>query len=197
MSELLKRLAYLVSGWTCVGLVYCGSLLLQGKPTLINYSQIDLLIPFNYHVVWIYLSFFVIIPFGFFYAPYTKVRWMCFSFIAIAFITGLCFIIYPTVIMVPPVDTSFSLSSKVYQQLIEFDVNQNCFPSLHVSLTTIVVWGVLNIKHPIITIVMIIWGTMICLSIIQLRRHVFMDLVGGITLAIILGWLIQCWLKKH
>lgn len=57
MSELLKRLAYLVSGWTCVGLVYCGSLLLQGKPTLINYSQIDLLIPFNYHVVWIYLFF--------------------------------------------------------------------------------------------------------------------------------------------
>lgn len=190
MISFVKRLAYLIAGWLFIGIVYSGSVYFQYNPTLLTYSFIDLAIPFSEHAVWTYLSFFLIIPFCFFCAPYANVRWMSLSFIGCGLIAGICFIAFPTMLDYNAITTP-SVSTILYNQVVATDVELNCFPSLHVALTVLVVWGTLSCHYPKRSILLILWGIAICLSIIQLRRHVFIDLVAGLLLAISVGCMVR------
>lgn len=195
LKQRINRMAYLLLGWGCVGVVYHSSDYLQRTGTVLQPSVIDNLISFTPHAVWPYLSFFVIIPLGYLCAPYTRVRWMSLSFIVISLIAGICYLLFPTTLDYP-MDTGTSISSWLLNQLVQFDSTQNCFPSLHVALTLIVVWGCSDIKHPWRTTFFILWGLAICLSIIQLRRHLFIDFIGGAILALSIGYMLQYWLHK-
>lgn len=190
LSTQLARLIYLIVGWSCIGIVYNGTTYLQGTPTVLEPSCIDELIAFSPHGIWLYLSFFLIIPLSFFYAPYSHVRWMSICFIAAALLAGICYLIYPTT-MVFPVDTGSSFSSWLLAHLMEVDIKANCCPSLHVTLTIIVVCGCLNTKRPIRSSLLVLWGVGICFSIVQLRRHVFVDFIGGIIMALLVGYSVR------
>lgn len=194
LRNILSRLIYLLVGWCSIGAVYNGSIYLQGSPVVLQPSIIDQLIPFSPHAIWLYLSFFLIIPICFFYAPYTHVRWMSLCFISSALLAGICYLVFPTT-MVFPIDSGTSISSWLLAKLISIDITQNCCPSLHVTLTAIVVWGCINWQKPIRTLLLILWGIAICFSIIQLRRHVFIDFIGGALLAVIVGYTMQYILK--
>lgn len=184
LKQMMNRLAYLLLGWGVVGVTYYTSSYLQNAGTVLQPSMIDHLIFFTPHAVWLYLSFFLIIPLAYFYAPYERIRWMSCSFIIISIIAGLCHLFFPTTLDYP-IDTGTSLSSWLLNELIRVDSSQNCFPSLHVALTMIVVWGCIDSKHPWRTTFFILWGFGICFSIIQLRRHIFIDFIGGAVLALL------------
>lgn len=190
MKHFFMRLFYLLAGWGFVGLIYNRSAYFQSSPTILHPSLIDQLIPFNPHGIWLYLSFFILIPICFFYAPYYNVRWMSICFIVTSFFAGIIYLLCPTT-MIFPIDTGTTLSSQLLISLIEIDTTTNCFPSLHVALTLIVVWGCFNLKKPIRTSLLILWGIGICFSTIQLRRHVFIDFIGGALLALIVGYAIR------
>lgn len=194
MKYMLIRLVYLLVGWSVVGMIYRGSSHLQGEPTLLTPSFIDEWIVFTPHAVWFYLSFFLIIPYCFFIAPYKRLAWMCLCFIASGCLAGLFYIIFPTTVTCPA-DTTWSFASSwLLEKLIQVDVPVNCFPSLHVALTVIVIWGCIEADHPIRNLLLILWGIAIAFSIIQLRRHLFIDFIGGAILAIAVGWLVRYWL---
>lgn len=194
MGEVVKRLGYLILGWLSVGVVYYGSVYLQQDPILLGYSLVDKSIPFTEHAVWPYLSFFLIIPYCFLSAPYSNIRWMSFSFIGCGLIAGICFVTYPTMVdfaATPPI----SVSSFLYHKVLISDVNVNCLPSLHVALTVVAIWGAVNFSHKLRSLGLVLWGILICLSIIQLRRHVFIDLVAGLMLAWVVGYGMRMWLN--
>ena len=195
MRTILARLTYLLVGWLSIGFVYNGTAYLSITATVLEPSFIDTLIPFSPHAVWLYLSFFLIIPFCFFYAPYSRVRWMSICFIVTALVAGVCYLILPTT-MIFPIDTGTSISSLVLRQLITIDVTQNCCPSLHVALTMIVIWGCLDKQKLIVSLLLILWGTGICFSIIQLKRHLFIDFIGGGVLALLVGYSVQYVLSR-
>ena len=190
MNNITYRLTHLFIAWGTVGLIYETSSLLQNEATILHPSIVDQLIVFSPHAIWPYLSFFIIIPLSFLYAPLSNIRWMSLSFILASFIAGLIYITFPTT-MNPQIDYGTSISSQLLSQLISIDTSNNCLPSLHVALTIIVVWGYIQKKHPIKSLLFIIWGIVICFSILQLARHLFIDLITGAILAIIVSLFIQ------
>lgn len=98
--------------------------------------------------------------------------------------------------MIYPVDNGSSVSSWLLAKLIEIDDSVNCFPSLHVTLTSLAIWGALNKFHSLRNKILLLWGMTIVLSIIQLRRHLFIDFIGGIVLALVAGWSVRYGFKR-
>lgn len=195
MSNIFIRIIYLLISWGCIGLVYSGNAYLDKTATILEPSMIDVLIPFSSHAVWLYLSFFLIIPICFLYAPCSKVCWMSICFVVIAIIAGGCYFFYPTYI-ISPIDTGTSLSSYLLTQLMTIDVPRNCCPSLHVALTVIVIWGCLNKQNRISNFLLVLWGVGICFSVLQLKRHFFIDFIAGGVLALCVGYSVQYVLNR-
>lgn len=195
MKHFWMRCVYLFTSWGIVGMAYHGSAYLQHEPSLLSPSIIDKWIEFTPHAIWAYLSFFLIIPICFFIAPYRRLGWMSGCFVLSGILAALCYLIFPTT-MIYPVDNGSSISSWLLVKLIEIDDPVNCFPSLHVTLTSLAIWGALNKFHPLRNIILLLWGMTIVLSIIQLRRHLFIDFIGGTVLALIAGWSVQYGFKR-
>ena len=195
LISIAKRLAYLMVGWLFVGANYSLAPYFQTDPVKLTPSFIDHAIPFSEHAAWAYLSFFIIIPICFLCASYKNVRWMSFSFMGSGLLAGICFVVFPTMIEYVAVTTP-SISTDLYNKIVAADVELNCFPSLHVALTVIVVWGAINKQHWLRTILLMIWGVVICISIIQLRRHLFLDLMGRFLLAVGVGIIVRYCLNK-
>lgn len=196
MKYILIRWVYLFFGWMIVGIAYRGSTYWQGEPILLSPSTIDEWISFTPHAIWSYLSFFLIIPYCFLVAPYPRLRWMCCCFILSGCLASLCYLIFPTTISYPTTLNGTSVSLWLLEKLITIDVPVNCFPSLHVTLTLIVIWGCFDTNHPLRNTLLILWGIVIAFSIIQLRRHLFIDFIGGVILALMVGWLVRYWLNR-
>lgn len=180
------RAGQLLMGWGFVGVIYHLTDNLQGAGQVITPSWIDNEIPFSATAIWAYLSFFLIIPAGFFLAPLNAVRWLARSMQWSALGAGAVYLLWPTTI-VPPIDSGQGIASRLLQQLVAVDSAQNCFPSLHIALTLLAVWAIAKSRRLMTTIVFILWGVAIAFSILQLKRHLFIDLVGGVILALVAG----------
>ncbi|MCO6516904.1 MAG: phosphatase PAP2 family protein, partial [Snodgrassella sp.] len=113
--------------------------------------------------------------------------WMSACFMLSGLMAALCYLFFPTT-MDFPVDTGNSASSWLLSRLIDIDVPVNCFPSLHVTLTMLAIWGSFDRNHPLRNIILVLWGMAIAFSIIQLRRHLFIDFMGGMVLALMVGY---------
>ncbi|MCZ9165655.1 phosphatase PAP2 family protein [Escherichia albertii] len=75
------------------------------------------------------------------------------------------------------------------KRAIAIDSSQNCFPSLHAALTLLAVWAIAKKDNRWLTLMSVVWAIAIAFSILQLRRHLFIDLVGGALLASGCGWI--------
>lgn len=194
MRIMVFRLWQLLLGWGCVGVIYSLADRLQGAGRVITPSWIDNMIPFSASAIWAYLSFFLIIPLGYFLTPVSAVRWLTRSMQLSALGAGAIYLLWPTTLIAPD-DIGHGMASTLLNGLMAVDSTQNCLPSLHVTLTMLAVWSVAKSRYKVITLIFIIWGITIAFSILQLKRHLFIDLVGGIVLACSAGVLAQ-WMTK-
>ena len=184
------RAGQLLLGWGFVGVIYHLTDNLQGTGQVIAPSWIDNKIPFSASAIWAYLSFFLIIPAGYFLAPLNAVRWLARSMQLAALGAGLIYLLWPTTVDTPP-DSGLGIESMLLKQLVAVDSAQNCFPSLHIALTLLAVWAIAKSRRNLMTLVFILWGGTIAFSILQLKRHLFIDLVGGVVLALAAGVLVS------
>ncbi|CAI0744070.1 PAP2 superfamily [Serratia entomophila] len=190
MKTLPYRLWQMLLGWGLVGVIYTCTDRLQGAGALIPPSTIDRWIPFNPAAIWLYLSFFIIIPFGYLLAPVGRVRWLAAAMQLTALSAGAVYLLWPTT-MTYPADGGTGLSSRLLAALSAVDSRQNCLPSLHMALTVLAVWALSDRRRKLRTALFILWALAIAFSILQLRRHLLIDLVSGALLALFVGWLVQ------
>lgn len=190
MNSGFYRAGQLLLGWGVVGVIYHLTDNLQGAGQVITPSWIDNLIPFSTSAIWAYLSFFLIVPAGYFLAPLTAVRWLTRSMQLTAVGAGIVYLLWPTTLVTPP-DIGQGIESMLLKQLISVDSAQNCFPSLHVALTFLAVWAIARSRQHLLTLAFILWGGVIAFSILQLKRHLFIDLIGGVVLALGAGMLVS------
>ncbi|MEB3766849.1 phosphatase PAP2 family protein [Acinetobacter sp. MD2] len=195
MNKRSYRLIHLLIGWGTVGFIYQFNSLLQAKATLLHPSKIDQLIPFTPYAIWPYLSFFIIIPVSFLSAPLHRVRWMAVCFMLTSLIAGSIYLFFPTS-MLSAAPIGSSIHAQLLGALMSVDTENNCLPSLHVALTLIVVLGYINQKQKVKSILMALWGGVICLSVLFLKRHLFLDLVSGACLATVVGAGVYYGLKR-
>lgn len=199
----LFRLWRMLLGWGTVGLVYSVSDRLQGQGLVMPPGLIDRKITFTPDAVWLYLSFFLVVPLAYMLTPTHRVLWLSRSMSLSAVIAGAVYLMYPTT-MIYPLDQGLTLSSRLLVMLTAVDSAQNCLPSLHMTLMTLAVWGVSHLNRTPVTILYTAWVIAIAFSTLQLRRHQIADLVSGALLAMASGWLIylfrsikQNWNKRR
>lgn len=195
MSNLLRRLKQMLFGWGTVGVIYNFSDRLQGEGCQLTPSVIDNLIPFSPSAVWLYLSFFLVVPLGYLSTPLSHLRWLARSMQLSALAAGVFYLLWPTTMQYPPFVQS-GVSAGALNGLIAIDSSQNCYPSLHAALTLLTVWAIAKKGNRWLTLMSVVWAIAIAFSILQLRRHLFIDLVGGVMLALICGW-IAAWLDMR
>jgi len=196
MKNGFYRAGQLLLGWGTVGVIYHLTDNLQGAGQVITPSWIDNKIPFSASAIWAYLSFFLIIPASYFLVPLTAVRWLTRSMQLTAAGAGLVYLLWPTT-LVTPQDSGQSMASVLLRQLISVDSAQNCFPSLHVALTLLAVWAIAKSRRHWLTLAFILWGSVIAFSILQLKRHLFIDLIGGVVLALGMGMLVSGLMRRQ
>ncbi|MBD2810619.1 inositol phosphorylceramide synthase [Xenorhabdus sp. Vera] len=196
MNWRIERLGYrllcCLLGWGLVGIVYkftADYFLMTNsyvQVTVLPLSVIDEWIVFSSSGVWFYLSFFLFVPLVYLLCPLSRIRWLMLAMQGCALFSGFIYLIYPTTLDYPPV-TDDSLADRVLKHLISIDSSQNCLPSLHASLTALSVYAFWQTKEKVWRLLWLTWGVLICFSIIQLRRHLFIDLMAGILTAIVIG----------
>ena len=184
-----KRLLYLLAGWGSVGLVYFSSDLLQGQGVLLPETALDRAIPYTDAAIWLYLSFFLLIPYVYLAADAPRVRWLARAMALSALACGVVFLLYPTTLAYPPVGGGSAWSTQALRLLQAADSAQNCLPSLHGALTLLCVWALCDKRHLLRSVLTVLLGVAICYAIIALRRHVSIDLAAGLFVGIAGGML--------
>ena len=183
------RLLHLLAGWGSVGLVYFSSDLLQGQGVLLPETALDRAIPYTDAAIWLYLSFFVLIPYAYLAADAARVRWLARAMALSALMCGVIFLLYPTTLAYPPVGEGGAWSTQALRLLQAADSAQNCLPSLHGALTLLCVWALCDRRHRLRSALAVVLGVAICYAIIALRRHVSIDLAAGLAVGVAGGML--------
>lgn len=196
MSPFATRLRHMVLGWCAVGLVYgtCGAL--QGAGTVVPETALDRAIPFSAAGIWLYLSFFALIPLAYLLADARRLPWLERSMQACALVSGAVFLAWPTTLHYPPLADG-SLPASVQHLLISLDSSQNCLPSLHGALTLLSVWALAEARRPVRTLLAAAWGVGVLYATIQTRRHVALDLSAGVTVGLLCGLAIRHFLNRR
>lgn len=136
---------------------------------LLQPSAVDRAIPFLPWTIAIYLSQFVLL----FLALRRERGWRIYISIAIATLVSCAvFLFYPTTIARPPVNNT------AFDALWLFDVPENCFPSLHVSLALIAAYYWQRWFA-------VVWAIAIAVSTMTTKQHYFVDMAGGVAVALI------------
>lgn len=190
-SPLSKLTAGAIVGITC-SVMYQ---LLQHFPARAAHLRADCWswqkIPFSELWLWPYLSMFVIVGCAWLALPDKgSTRRFSLCFLGTGMIAWVCFYFWPTSCLRPSPE---SLSAP-YRLLVFFDAPSNCLPCLHSAFTllsSVVLYrrNSQRLHAPVLQVLLILWVTLITLSIVGLRQHTGMDVVAGLLLGGCAAWI--------
>ena len=191
---IFQRLMCLLSGWGSIVVIYVlTSSKDQTSAFMLQPSAIDRWFRFDPNAIWLYVSFFALVPVSYLLCAEERTAWLTRAMQLSALGAGLIFVLWPTTMVFPEV-TQTGFSASMLQLLMHYDSLHNCLPSLHVTLTVLAVWALWDLQRPFRTIFFGAWGVAITISILQLYRHQFIDLICGAILAICAGLLTKAFL---
>ena len=175
----------MAAGWGAIGVVYTISGLRGAEVAyVLTPSAIDLWFTFSPSAIWAYMSFFLFVPLGFYCTPPNRVKWLCSVMAVSALGAGIVFATFPTTMTVPAV-TQEGLSAEALKLLMRYDAVVNCLPSLHVTLTTLVLVSLWETGRLWRNALVTTWAAVIAISILPLHRHQFVDFLAGLALAML------------
>lgn len=175
-----NRFWMLLLGCIVFDVLYLG---LGGHPLRVVHSApvllLDDMLPFVSSSIYIYLSQFVFLWLGFWFASNDQERSRCYySYLFASLIATVVFIIYPTTM--PSLDAGSSYSI-LFEMLYKIDVPYNCLPSLHTALAIIAAYHLSH--HKKVGKVSFIWAALIIISTLTTKQHTILDVIAGIVLS--------------
>lgn len=189
------RFFYLLIGWLSSCIIYVATGAVTRNAWIIPESAVENYIPYSPYGIWLYISFYIYIPYTFFTAEASKIKLLSWVFIISGIISGILFLLVPTSMVFPDYKTD-GISAFVLNFIAENDTPQNCFPSMHGSLITICTLANWNRKRKIRSYACVLLVILMYYSIIQVRRHLFIDLMAGAGLGVLV-WVICSRIWKH
>lgn len=190
-----NRLTKLCIGWLTAGIIYVLSGFITRAAWIVPETYIDTFIPFDPAGIWLYLAFYIYIPYVFIVADAARVNPMALAFVISAVISGIVFMIIPSSIVYPKVQSD-GYSTLILNFVMQTDTPQNCLPSLHGSLLTICTMAVWDERKRIRNVACLLMTLFMYYAIIQVRRHVFIDLASGIGTGVF-TYLISYYIINH
>jgi membrane-associated phospholipid phosphatase len=184
VMEFKQRIMSMLIGWCAVGIIYGSTRFIPGKHWVIPELWLDQQIPFSTQGIWLYLSFFVVVHFTFLSAPLANFIPLMNAILASAVISGLVFVIFPTTLVYPEVNQQ-TFADQLFYWLLWIDTTQNCLPSLHAALTVVCLLALWNNQKIFLSLIYLVISLAIGFSIIQLRRHLSLDVAAGILVGIL------------
>ncbi len=186
-----KKWLWAATGYTLFCLLYSltGNVLLR-TPVQLAPSRLDDLIPFMDWTIWIYHSQLFFLMFSVYAIKHAgNLNQIFYSMALASLLSFSIFMLYPTTI--PRLaQTKDGLTAEAFAFLYAIDSAANCFPSLHVSLAVLAATGVLR-ERKNLSVFVILWALFITLSTMTTKQHYFIDLMGGLAVAIICRILIS------
>jgi membrane-associated phospholipid phosphatase len=153
-------------------------------PVMLAPSDIDAKIPFAAWTIWLYHSQFFFLALNIHWIKKVEnLRHVFYSMALASLLSFLIFTVYPTTLP-RSFATDSGLTAKAFAFLYALDSAANCFPSLHVSLAWLAAIGVLR-ESKTIGALMMLWALAITLSTLTTKQHYFVDVIGGLLLAIL------------
>lgn len=167
--------------------------------TALTPGLIDQILIFNHNWTIIYLSLFIFLGFGSFSLSTLKdFNHYLYLFAGVYSTALFIFFFFPTQISRP----NSEVNNFLYNELIKNDLPYNAFPSLHASFCIITCFVFfrnsksLYFKNIYRTFI-VIWAALILFSILKIKQHYLIDIVGGIVNAIIWIWIIYFCFRKE
>jgi membrane-associated phospholipid phosphatase len=170
--------------WGTVGFIYGTTRFMPGERWIIPETRLDLAIPFNASGIWMYLAFFLFVPWAFLSSPAARVPALRGAIQLSALISGIIFILFPTSLNYPTLFEP-SIHASALELLLAIDTAQNCLPSLHAALTSIALASLWQPGHYGRNFCYLAIAIAIGFSIIQLRRHLLIDVTAGIIVGLV------------
>lgn len=129
---------------------------------------------------------FILVPLAYLRCPPQRQYALAAAMQCCAAAAWLCFMLFPTALAAYPAPDPGTISGWLLHGLMQVDSPQNCLPSLHAALTLLCVHALYRdgsqTRTRAYNLALWLWGGLIALSIIVLRRHLFIDLIAGLLL---------------
>jgi len=171
----------LVAYWS--GGYFAINLLSQGREFSIMHSVVDRWIPFVPQWIYIYMAIYLVI-----FSPllivkdFTTFRRLVMAYVFVFSVSFLVFLIYP-VKMIRPLIASQDFSARMVAVLYSVDKPYNCFPSIHVSAIFLAALVCLRVRWKT-GIFILISSIMISVAALYTKQHYFVDILGGVVVAL-------------
>lgn len=185
MNALLQeRLRQMAWGWGCVGLAYGLAGCLPGPGLALAETAIDRAVSFDPRGVWLYLSFFLLVPAAYLFSEPARLAWLRRAMQGCAWVAGILFVAFPSTLVYPAV-IGTGWSEETLRFVVAHDSARNCLPSLHAALTVLAMLALLDRKRPWRSSAVLLWSGLILHAILQTRRHLAVDVSAGLLLGVI------------
>ena len=159
------------------------------QPTLLPMSWVDQNTPFSPWTVLIYVSEYVYFAFVYILLKEEdNINHYLYSYFFAQMVACFVFFFYPVAypreLFPIPTDLPMWLQN-VWTWLRKTDAPTNCLPSLHVASVYLSSFAFITDKQPKLFWGFFIWATLITISTLTTKQHYLVDIVTGITLAIV------------
>jgi len=159
------------------------------QPTTLSPTALDRAVPFLDWTIWIYYSYavFLLLPFVACRDDRRAVR-LLYTLMANSILAALIFLVWPTSGLAQS-PTSGGLTGLLWSMLLAVDRPSNLFPSLHIANTCTCAVALGHERRW--RLVALVWPLSIAVSTLTTKQHLFVDLVGGMALAVFSAWLVR------
>lgn len=165
------------------------------EPKLLPLTPIDDFFGFHPWTVWIYISDYFLMFCPPFFIKKREVVERLIKAVVINFLLHFpIFFLIPTTMIRPPL-VEENLTNTVFHFMRLIDTPVNCFPSQHVSLCFVMAMVFLNYKKKI-GVLFLVWAVLISLSTMTTKQHYMWDVLGGLTVALIIYIVVFCRAKQ-
>lgn len=168
---------------------FCALYIFTGRVHLLEPAPlprwaIDRLIPFIGWTVWIYHTQFFFLLFGVWAIRQTaNISRTLYAMAMASALSFAVFLVYPMTLPRTAM-ASDAVTAQAFAWLYAIDPATNCFPSLHVALAALTALGVAS-QSKRLGAAAIMWAALLGLSTLTTRQHYFVDVIGGLCVAVI------------
>jgi membrane-associated phospholipid phosphatase len=149
------------------------------------YFEWESAIPFIPGMIYIYASIVILLLLLPFTLTEPQLRALARAMVITLLIAALSYLLLPADLgferpaQVPGYDT-------VFQALYALEMPYNLVPSLHIACSTLFIAAILNNTSSLwIRLGLVLWGILICASVLLVHQHHVLDVISGLTLGLL------------